>query len=111
MARTLLGLCVTTIERHLPEAAMQKKLATDLMRANQEAVEPSAEDGAPRENSSRQEADGNGLRRPRLDAWTTPELREMAEGANIRYAEIMDRDELIDALVLAQLRRQGGQAV
>jgi hypothetical protein len=86
---------------------MQKKLATDPMHTNQEYVKlrgQRPDDDTPRESSDHQSSGGRGLQR--LGAWTTSELREIAEGAHIEHADGMDRDELIDALVLAQVRRQ-----
>jgi len=85
---------------------MNRKLAEDMIRSNEEYTKLRGRltDGAsPRGTPGSQTPRSRGLRRPDLEAWTTEELRSAAATLGVPEAEAMRRDELIEALLAAEL--------
>lgn len=85
---------------------MNRKLAEDLIRSNEEYTKLRGRlpDGAsPRGTRKRRAPSARGLRRPDLEGWTTEELRSAATTLGVPDAFSMVRDELIEALLSAEL--------
>jgi hypothetical protein len=85
----------------------KRKLADDLASTNTEFEKRKSDrpdDETPRENPQRQAPGTRGLRRPRLETWTTEELRSAAAELQIEGAAALDRSELIERLLSAERR-------
>lgn len=81
---------------------MPRKLSEDLMQKNEEYTKLKSDRPAeetPRETPDHQMPGYGGLSRPDLEAWTTEEIREMAETLEVSDAGSMSRDELVERLL------------
>lgn len=85
---------------------MNRKLAEDMIRSNEEYTKLRgrlADGESPRGTLGGQVPGARGLRRPDLETWTTEELRSAASTLGVPDADGMRRDELIEALLSAEL--------
>ncbi|HEX6992689.1 MAG TPA: Rho termination factor N-terminal domain-containing protein [Gammaproteobacteria bacterium] len=85
---------------------MNRKLAEDMIRSNGEYTKlrgRPADGASPRGTPSLHASGARGLRRPDLETWTTEELRSAATTLGVPAAEEMRRDELVEALLAAEL--------
>ena len=83
---------------------MSKKLANDLMQSNTEYTKLKGErpDGStPCENPDHQSPNQSGLHKPNLDEWTNEELANAAQTLEMKDADKMSREELIEKILLA----------
>lgn len=82
---------------------MNRKPAEDLIRSNDEYTKLRGRGPSPRESPERRAPSARGLRRPDLETWTTEELRRAATTLGMPGADAMRRDELVEALLSAEL--------
>jgi len=84
---------------------MNRKLAEDMIRSNEEYTKLRGRlaDGASPRGGTGQTPGARGLRRPDFETWTTEELRSAAGTLGVPRSEDMRRDELIEALLAAEL--------
>lgn len=85
---------------------MNRKLAEDMIRSNEEYTKLRgrlADGASPRATPGTQAPRARGLRRPDLEAWATEELRSAATTLGVPDADTIRRDELIEALLSAEL--------
>jgi hypothetical protein len=85
---------------------MNRKLAEDMIRSNEEYTKLRgrlADGSSPRGTPNGQAPGARGLRRPDLEAWTTEELRSAAATIGVPDGDTLRRDELIEALLSAEL--------
>jgi hypothetical protein len=91
---------------------MNRKLAEDLIQSNDEYTKLPADlsDGSSSPERRRQPAPGvQGLGRPELETWPTEELRRAATTVGTPHVDSMRREELVEALLAAELASVRGR--
>lgn len=91
---------------------MNRKSAEDLIQSNEEYTKLNGRlaAGAVPRGDRRRAPRGRGLGRPELERWTTEELRSAAMTLGAPNTDVMRRDELIEALLAAELASVRGRS-